>query len=203
MMNRNINRIGEKEIRSYMKNFVSTMDKDDRMIIEDIINTIPISVDGRLKRSMGYFVGKYKKSTQEFVEPIKFKFSKRINVYDDDTIKHIINHELMHLLSDMKYGKNTSHNKAWKELCYKYKVNDDEFFTPNLELEKDYYRYHIYCTRCGKLVSVRDRLSKGKIIELLLYGKHSIDYGQLKIFDSKEEKYLKLNNIMVNDSENN
>lgn len=146
--------------------------------------------------------GRYKRSG-EFVEPVKFKFAKRINCYDDNTIKHIINHELIHLLSDKKYGKSTSHNKEWKELCCKYKVNDDEFFTPNLELEKDYYRYHIYCTRCGKLVSVRDRLSKGKIIELLLYGKHSIDYGQLKIFDSKEEKYLKLNNIMVNDSENN
>lgn len=202
MMGKNINRIGEKEIRSYMKNFVSTLDEEDRIVIGDVIDTIPITIDGRLKTSLGYFVGKYKRSG-EFVEPVKFKFAKRINCYDDNTIKHIINHELIHLLSDKKYGKSTSHNKEWKELCCKYRINDDEFFTPNLELEKEYHRYHIYCTRCGKLVSVRDRLSKGKIIELLLYGKHSIDYGQLKIFDSKEEKYLKLNNIMVNDSENN
>lgn len=206
-MNRNINKNNKvwtpKEIRSYMKNFVnSTLDENDRMIIGDTVNTIPITIDGRLKSSMGYFSVIYKRNG-EFVEPMKFKFAKRINCYDDNTIKSVIQHELLHLLSDKKYGKSTSHNKEWKELCCKYKVNDDEFFTPNLELEKDYYRYHIYCTRCGKLVSVRDRLSKGKIIELLLYGKHSIDYGQLKIFDSKEEKYLKLNNIMVNDSENN
>lgn len=207
MMGKNINKNKgktwtPKDIRSYMKNFVSTLNEEDRIVIGDVINTIPITIDGRLKNSLGYFSGIYKRSG-EFVEPVKFKFAKRINCYDDNTIKHIINHELIHLLSDKKYGKSTSHNKEWKELCCKYKVNDDEFFTPNLELEKDYYRYHIYCTRCGKLVSVRDRLSKGKIIELLLYGKHSIDYGQLKIFDSKEEKYLKLNNIMVNDSENN
>lgn len=82
-------------------------------------------------------------------------------------------------------------------------MNDDEFFTPNLELEKDYHRYHIYCTRCGKLVSVRDKLSKGKIIELLLYGHHTNDYGQLKIFDNKEGKYLNLNDIMINDDKNN
>lgn len=206
-MNRNINKNKgktwtPKEICAYMKNFVNDMEEEDRIVIGDVINTIPITIDGRLKTSLGYFSGIYKRNGK-FVEPVKFKFAKRINCYDDNTIKHIINHELIHLLSDKKYGKSTSHNKEWKELCCKYKVNDDEFFTPNLELEKDYYRYHIYCTRCGKLVSVRDRLSKGKIIELLLYGKHSIDYGQLKIFDSKEEKYLKLNNIMVNDSENN
>ena len=201
-MGKNINRIGEKEIRSYMKNFVSTLDEDDRMIIGDIIDVIPITVDGRLKRSMGYFVGKYKRSG-EFVEPVKFKFSKRINVYDNDTVKSIIRHEMMHLLSDKKHGRNTSHYEEWKEFCHKYGVNDNEFFTPNLELEKDYYRYHIYCTKCGKLVGTRDRLSKEKIIQLLLYGRHQDDYGKLKIYDNKEDKYIKLNNIMINDNKNN
>lgn len=208
MMNRNINKNKgktwtPKEIRSYMKNFVNDMEEDDRMIIGDIINTIPITIDGRLKRSLGYFSGKYKKSTQEFLKPIKFKFAKRINCYDDNIIKSVIQHELIHLLSDKKYGKSISHNKEWKELCCKYKVNDDEFFTPNLELEKDYYRYHIYCQKCNKLVAIRDRLSKGKIIELLLYGRHGADCGELKIYDNKEKKYIKLNNIMVNDDKNN
>lgn len=192
----------EKEIRSYMKNFVNDMDEEDKMVIGDIIDAIPISVDGRLKNSLGYFSGIYKRNG-EFVSPIKFKFAKRINCYDDDTIKHIINHELLHLLSDKKHKKSTSHGEEWKEFCHKYEVDDDEFFTPNLELEKDYYRYHIYCTKCGKLVSVRDRLSKGKIIELLLYGRHGADCGELKIYDNKEKKYIKLNNIMVNDSKNN
>lgn len=204
MMNRNINKVWtESEIRSYMKDFVNnTLDKDDKMIIGDIIDIIPISVDGRLKSSMGYFSGKYKRNG-EFVSPVKFKFSKRINSYDNDTIKNIISHELMHLLSDKKHGRNTSHDKEWQECCHKYKVNDNEFFTPNLELEKDYYRYHIYCTKCGKLVGARDRLSKEKIIQLLLYGRHQDDYGKLKIYDNKEKGYIKLNNIMVNDSENN
>lgn len=207
MMGKNINKNNKvwtsKEIRSYMKDFVSKMDKDDRKIICDVIDTIPITIDGRLKRSLGYFSGKYKKSTQEFLEPIKFKFAKRINCYDDNTIKHIINHELLHLLSDKKYGKSTSHGEEWKECCHKYGVNDDEFFESNLELEKDYHKYHIYCTKCNKLVGVRDRLSKGKIIELLLYGRHGADCGELKIYDNKEKKYIKLNNIMVNDSKNN
>lgn len=192
----------EKEIRSYMKNFVNDMDEEDKMVIGDIIDAIPISVDGRLKNSLGYFSGIYKRNG-EFVSPIKFKFAKRINCYDDDTIKHIINHELLHLLSDKKHKKSTSHNKEWKELCCKYRINDDEFFTPNLELEKDYYRYHIYCQKCGKLIGTKDRLSKAGIIELLLYGKHTVDYGILKIYDNKEKKYIKLNNIMVNDSKNN
>ena len=88
MMNRNINKVWtEKDIRSYMKSFVNnSMDGNDRMIIGDIINTIPIAIDGRLKSSLGYFSGKYKRSG-EFVEPVKFKFSKRINAYNDDTIK--------------------------------------------------------------------------------------------------------------------
>lgn len=206
-MNRNINKNNKvwtpKEIRSYMKNFVnSTLDENDRMIIGDTVNTIPITIDGRLKSSMGYFSGIYKRSG-EFLEPIKFKFAKRINCYDDNTIKHIINHELLHLLSNKKYGRNTSHNKEWKEYCHKYGVNDDEFFTPNLELEKDYHRYHIYCNECYKLVSVGDRLSKEKIIQLLLFGRHQDDYGKLRIYDNKEKGYIKLNNIMVNDSENN
>lgn len=134
---------------------------------------------------------------------MKFKFSKRINSYDNDTVKHVIQHELIHLLSDKKHGRNTSHYKEWKELCCKYKVNDDEFFTPNLELEKDYYRYHIYCQKCGKLIGTKDRLSKEKIIQLLLYGRHQDDYGKLRIYDNKEKGYIKLNNIMVNDGENN
>lgn len=203
MMNRNINKVWtESEIRSYMKDFVSKMDKDDRETIGDVIDIIPISIDGRLKRSMAYFSGKYKRNG-EFISPVKFKFSKRINSYDNDTVKHIIQHELIHLLSNKKHGRNTSHNKEWKECCHKYKVNDNEFFTPNLELEKDYHRYHIYCNECYKLVSVEDRLSKEKIIELLLYGHHTNDYGKLRIYDNKEKGYIKLNNIMVNDSENN
>ena len=146
--------------------------------------------------------GKYKRNG-EFVSAVRFKFSKRMNVYDNDTVKHVISHELMHLLSDNKHGRNTSHGEEWQECCHKYKVNDDEFFESNLELEKDYHKYHIYCTKCNKLVGVRDRLSKGKIIELLLYGRHGADGGELKIYDNKEKKYIKLNNIIVNDSENN
>ena len=207
MMNRNINKNEKvwtpKEIRSYMKNFVNNnMDENDRMMVGNVIDTIPIIIDGRLKRSMGYFSGKYKRSG-EFVEPMKFKFSKRINAYDDTTVKYIIQHELLHLLSDKKHGRNTSHYEEWKEYCHKYNVNDDEFFTPNLELEKDYHRYHIYCNECYKLVGVRDRLSKEKIIQLLLYGRHQDDYGKLRIYDNKEKGYIKLNNIMVNDGENN
>lgn len=207
MMGKNVNKNKgktwtPKDIRSYMKNFVSTLNEEDKMIIGDTVNTIPITIDGRLKSSMGYFSGKYKRNGK-FVEPVKFKFAKRINCYDDNTIKHIINHELLHLLSDKKYGRNTSHREEWKELCCKYKINDDEFFTPNLELEKEFYKYHIYCTKCNKLVGVRDRLSKGKMIELLLYGRHGADCGELKIYDNKEKKYIKLNNIMVNDSKNN
>lgn len=206
MMGKNVNKNKgktwtPKDIRSYMKNFVSTLNEEDKMIIGDTVNTIPITIDGRLKSSMGYFSGKYKRNG-EFVEPVKFKFSKRINCYDDNTIKHIINHELLHLLSDKKYGKSTSHGEEWKECCHKYGVNDDEFFESNLELEKEFYKYHIYCTKCNKLVGVRDRLSKGKIIELLLYGRHGADCGELKIYDNKEKKYIKLNNIMVNDSKN-
>lgn len=203
MMGKNVNKTWTSdEIRSYMKDFVSKMDKDDRETIGDVIDTIEISVDGRLKSSMGYFTGKYKRNG-EFISPVKFKFSKRINSYDNDTVKHVIQHELIHLLSDKKYGRNTSHYEEWKELCCKYKVNDDEFFTPNLELEKDYHRYHIYCNECGKLVGTRDRLSKEKIIQLLLYGRHQDDYGKLRIYDNKEKGYIKLNNIMVNDGENN
>ena len=203
MMGKSVNKTWTSdEIRSYMKDFVSKMDKDDRETIGDVIDIIPISIDGRLKSSMGYFSGKYKRSG-EFISPVKFKFSKRINSYDNDTVKHIIQHELIHLLSDKKHGRNTSHYEEWKELCYKYKVSDNEFFTPNLELEKDYHRYHIYCNECYKLVGVRDRLSKEKIIQLLLYGRHQDDYGKLRIYDNKEKKYIKLNNIMVNDSENN
>lgn len=192
----------ESEIRSYMKDFANKMEENDRIIIEDVIDTIPIIIDGRLKNSLGYFSGRYKRNG-EFVSPVKFKFSKRMNVYDDDTIKNIISHELMHLLSDKKHGRNTSHDKEWQECCHKYKVSDNEFFTPNLELEKDYYRYHIYCIKCGKLVGTRDRLSKEKIIQLLLYGRHQDDYGKLRIYDNKEKGYIKLNNIMVNDNENN
>ena len=54
-MGKKINRIGEKEIRSYMKNFVNDMEEDDRIIIGDVIDTIEITIDGRLKSSMGYF----------------------------------------------------------------------------------------------------------------------------------------------------
>lgn len=56
MMGKNVNKTWtSKEIRSYMKNFVSKMDKDDRIIIGDVIDTIEITIDGRLKSSMGYF----------------------------------------------------------------------------------------------------------------------------------------------------
>lgn len=56
MMEKNVDKTWTSdEIRNYMKDFVSKMDKNDKMIIGDIIDVIPISVDGRLKRSMGYF----------------------------------------------------------------------------------------------------------------------------------------------------
>lgn len=56
MMEKNVNKTWTSdEIRNHMKDFVSKMDKNDKTIIGDIINVIPISVDGRLKKSMGYF----------------------------------------------------------------------------------------------------------------------------------------------------
>ena len=56
MMEKNVNKTWtSKEIRSYMKDFVSKMDKDDRETIGDVIDTIEITIDGRLKSSMGYF----------------------------------------------------------------------------------------------------------------------------------------------------
>lgn len=56
MMEKNVNKTWtSKEIRSYMKDFVSIMDKDDKETIGDVIDTIEITIDGRLKSSMGYF----------------------------------------------------------------------------------------------------------------------------------------------------
>ena len=203
MMGENVNKNNKTwtsdKIRACMKDFVNnTLDEDDRMVIGDIIDTIPITIDGRLKSSMGYFSAKYRRSG-EFISPVRFKFSKRINAYNDDTVKNIVYHELIHLLSDKYYKRNTAHGKEWQECCHKYKVNDNEFFTPNLELEKDYYRYHIYCNECNELIGVRDRLSKEKIIQLLLYGRHQNDDGKLRIYDNKEGKYLTLNDITTND----
>ena len=59
MMGKNVNKNKgktwtPKDIRSYMKNFVSTLN-EDKMIIGDVIDTIEITIDGRLKSSMGYF----------------------------------------------------------------------------------------------------------------------------------------------------
>lgn len=202
MMGKNVNKTWTAEsIRLYMQDFASTMEENDRKIITDVIDSIPITMDGRLKNSMAYFTGRYKR-TGEFIEAVRFKFSKRINSYDDDTVKSVIAHELMHLLSDKHYGRNTAHDKEWQDYCHKYGVNDSQFFTPNLELEKDYHRYLIYCNECGKLIEVKNRLSKTSIIELLLYSKHRVDGGKLKIYDNKEQKYLRIESIMVNDSEN-
>nr|DAJ41371.1 MAG TPA: hypothetical protein [Caudoviricetes sp.] len=56
MMEKNVNKTWTSdEIRNYMKDFVLKMDKDDRETIGDVIDIIPISIDGRLKSSMGYF----------------------------------------------------------------------------------------------------------------------------------------------------
>lgn len=56
MMGKSVNKTWTSdEIRNYMKDFVLKMDKDDRETIGDVIDIIPISIDGRLKKSMGYF----------------------------------------------------------------------------------------------------------------------------------------------------
>lgn len=56
MMEKNVNKTWTSdEIRNYMKDFVLKMDKDDRETIGDVIDTIEITIDGRLKSSMGYF----------------------------------------------------------------------------------------------------------------------------------------------------
>lgn len=199
MMGKNINKTWTAEsIRLYMQDFVSTMEENDRKIITDVIDSIPITIDGRLKNSMAYFAGRYKR-TGEFIEAVRFKFSKRINSYDDDTVKSVIAHELMHLLSDKHYGRNTAHDKEWQDYCHKYGVNDSQFFISNLELEKDYHRYLIYCNECNELIGTRDRLSKEKIIQLLLHGRHKNDDGKLRIYDNKEGKYFTLNDITIND----
>ena len=88
----------ENNIRNYMLELTNKMTSTDRDIIIKDVKYIPIKIDGRLTKSMGYVQFSVNKSTGVIHDAIKFKFSKRINSYSDNVIHDIIGHELIHLL---------------------------------------------------------------------------------------------------------
>ena len=185
----------ENNIRNYMLELTNKMTSTDRDIIIKDVKYIPIKIDGRLTKSMGYVQFSMNKSTGVIYDAIKFKFSKRINSYSENQIHNVIGHELIHLLVNMKYKKNMGHNDVWKQHCNKYGISDNQYFTCNLDAEKKYNRYHIYCKECGKLLDIKNKLTSKRKSDLLLYGKHIKDDGDLRIYDTKLDKDIDLLDI--------
>ena len=175
----------ENKIRDYMLEITNDMITEDKEIVLKDVETLPIKIDGRLKRSMAYVSMAIDNKTKEVINAVQFKFSKRLFYYNDDEIKHVIGHELMHLLVNLKYKKNMGHNNIWKAHCNKYGIPDNQYFKKDLDIEKDAYRYHVYCKLCGKYLGGYSRLSQNQVIELMYMSKHRTDNGNIRIYDNK------------------
>ena len=87
------------------------------------------------------------------------------------------------------------HNDIWKAHCDKYGISNNQYFKSDLVAEKEHNRYHIYCKECGKLLDVKNKLTSKRKSDLLIYGKHIKDDGDLRIYDSKLDKNIKLSDI--------
>lgn len=95
----------ENKIRDYMLEVANKMTARDRDIVLKDVETLPIKIDGRLTKNMAYVSMSIDIETKEVINAVQFKFSKRLFYYNDDEIKHVIEHELMHLLVNLKYKK--------------------------------------------------------------------------------------------------
>lgn len=175
----------ENKIRDYMLEITNKMTARDKEIVLKYVETLPIKIDGRLKKNMAYVSMSIDIETKEVINAVQFKFSKRLFYYNDDEIKHVIGHELMHLLVNLKYKKDMEHNKIWKIYCNKYGIPDNQYFENDIDIEKDAYRYHVYCKLCGKYLGGYSRLSQNQVMKLIYMSKHGTDDGNIRIYDNK------------------
>lgn len=117
---------------------------------------IPVSVNGRLTRSLGRTFHTY--DSKGFAAPLKMDFSK--SFLDSATSKNIIEvikHEWAHYYLVKTTGKSHGHDYLFKVLCAKIGAPGEtkikvEYINAENHNKPKQYKYELFCTDCGKMV---------------------------------------------------
>lgn len=120
---------------------------------------IEVSFNGRLTKTLGRCIGKYRGN--EFY-PVKIEFSKLlIETSTDKSVVDVIYHECAHALVDIETKTHHGHDKVFKEMCARIGTTNDGTVTKDLERtvsEEEVYKYFIKCCDCRRIVGKRHRL---------------------------------------------
>ena len=111
---------------------------------------IEVSINGRLKTTLGRCKGKY---INEVYTPFAIEFSKQlVETSTEKSILDVIYHECAHAIADIETGERNGHNATFKRVCARIGTDNDGSCTKDLERtvpEDQIYKYFVVCEKCG------------------------------------------------------
>ena len=187
-----MNNMSIESVRKEMVKFVNGMEVEHRDLILSMVETLPITISSRMKRTLGQVTYSRRNMT-----PIKFTFNKKYLDYGNmEDVIDTIHHEVIHILANTIYQANMGHSEYWKSLCRRYGVRPDRCKSTNYysvacnstapAKVTTNYKYHIVCSECGKIVARRNRLDK----RLIKGYKSSCHRAPLEVIDVNTGKKI-------------
>ena len=122
------------------------------------ILTCPIMENTRFSTTLGRVTW----NEQGKLEKIEFSAA-LLKTATERTIMDTILHELAHAFVYLETGEIHGHDAMFRSMCHRLGTLNDGMYAKNFELtvsKEEYYKYDIYCEKCGKLVGHRSRACK-------------------------------------------
>ena len=125
----------------------------------DVEFTVPVVINSRLRKTLGRC---HFEMINGLCYPTKIEISKSLlELAEDSLIMDVILHECAHYITTASTFEKHGHDALFKHFCLKIGTNN---YTPvtrmtykNKDGHKSFYKYSVYCKKCGKLVDNRSR----------------------------------------------
>lgn len=118
----------------------------------------PIIENTRFSRTLG------RVTWDEFGKLDRIEFSSRfLATATEHAIIETILHELAHAFVFLETGEIHGHDAMFKSMCNRLGTLNDGMYAKNFDLnasKDEYYKYTIYCSKCGKPIGHRQRSCK-------------------------------------------
>lgn len=136
---------------------IDSMNKVNEVKGTNLELNIPVELNGRLSKSLGYF-------ESNAITPIKISISKKLLALSEETIVDTIKHETAHYIAFLIHGESCGHDKRWKDICNIIGCVPSPYANLSQQDNQKYmetYKYTITCNGCGAKTHM-NRMGKQK-----------------------------------------
>jgi predicted SprT family Zn-dependent metalloprotease len=121
------------------------------LLIENDLPIIPLKINGKLKNVLGQIIISKSKKIAERIEISKIYLKNGTDEEIIDTIKHEIAHYIHYIICGY-----TNHDMDWQKIAEKLGIKSKR----TKKIENDFFKYHIVCSKCGKMMVKKHRITR-------------------------------------------